>query len=53
MALSVQLFTISTPVPNVPQSFSYGTALVLVGVVLLVNTTSIIILMRLRNRRKW
>jgi phosphate transport system permease protein len=53
MALSMHLFTVSTQVPNVPPSFTYGTALVLVGVVLLVNTTSIILRMRLRNRRKW
>ena len=53
MALSMHLFTISTQVPNVPESFPYGTALVLVGVVLMVNTTSIILRLRLRRRRKW
>ena len=53
MALSMHLFTISTQVPNVPPSYPYGTAMVLVGVVLLVNTTSIILRMRLRKRRKW
>jgi len=53
MALSMHLFTISTQVPNVPESYPYGTALVLVGVVLLVNATSIIFRLRLRRRRKW
>jgi phosphate transport system permease protein len=53
MALSMHLFTISTQVPNVPQSITYGTALVLLGVVLMVNATSIVIRSRLRRRRKW
>lgn len=53
MALSMHLFTISTQVPNVPQEITYGTALVLVGVVLIVNATSIVIRSRMRGRRKW
>ena len=53
MALSMHLFTISTQVPNVPQKLTYGTALVLLGVVVTVNTTSILIRVRLRRRRKW
>jgi phosphate transport system permease protein len=53
MALSMHLFTISTQVPNVPPELTYGTALVLLGVVLVVNTTSIIIRVRLRRRRRW
>ncbi len=53
MALSMHLFTISTQVPNVPESYPYGTALVLVGVVLMVNATSIVFRLRLRRRRKW
>ncbi len=53
MALSMHLFTISTQVPNVPESIPYGTALVLLGVVLLVNTASIIVRVQLRRRRKW
>jgi phosphate transport system permease protein len=53
MALSMHLFTISTQVPNVPPKLTYGTALVLLGVVLAVNTTSIIIRVRLRRRRRW
>ena len=53
MALSMHLFTISTQVPDVPEAIPYGTALVLLGVVLLVNTTSILFRMRLRRRRKW
>ena len=53
MALSMHLFTISTQVPNVPESITYGTALVLVGVVLIVNLASIIVRSRMRGRRKW
>ena len=53
MALSMHLFTISTQVPNVPPAIPYGTALVLLGVVLTVNAASIVIRVRLRRRRKW
>lgn len=53
MALSMHLFTISTQVPNVPLELPYGTAVVLLGVVLLVNSLSILIRVRVRRRRKW
>jgi phosphate transport system permease protein len=53
MALSMHLFTLSTQVPNVPPPITYGTALVLLGVVLAVNGTSIVIRSRLRRKRKW
>jgi phosphate transport system permease protein len=53
MALSMHLFTISTQVPGVPEAMPYGTALVLLGVVLLVNATSIAVRVHLRSRRKW
>lgn len=53
MALSMHLFVVSTQVPGVPESFPYGTALVLLGVVLTVNLTSILVRSRLRRRRKW
>jgi phosphate transport system permease protein len=53
MALSMHLFTISTQVPNVPEAIPYGTAVVLLGIVLAVNATSIAIRVRLRSRRKW
>lgn len=53
MALSMHLFTISTQVPNVPPEIPYGTALVLLGVVIFVNTISILIRSRVRRRRKW
>lgn len=53
MALSMHLFTISTQVPNVPEHMPYGTALVLLGVVLSVNATSIVVRSKLRRSRKW
>ncbi|MFQ6114565.1 MAG: phosphate ABC transporter permease PstA [bacterium] len=53
MALSMHLFTISTQVPNVPEALPYGTAVVLLGTVLLVNAFSIILRVYLRARKKW
>lgn len=53
MALSMHLFAVSTQVPNVPEELPYGTALVLLGLVLCVNAITIVIRSRLRNRRKW
>ncbi len=53
MALSMHLFVVSTQVQNVPERITYGTALVLVLFVILVNTASIILRSRLRRRRKW
>lgn len=53
MALSMHLFTISTQVPNVPEPIPYGTAVVLLGSVLLVNAISIVIRAFLRARKKW
>src|SRR5574340_241868 len=53
MALSMHLFTISTQVPDVPKALPYGTAVVLLGTVLVVNTLAILVRVRLRSRRKW
>lgn len=53
MALSMHLFTISTQVPDVPKALPYGTAVVLLGTVLVVNALAILIRVRLRARRKW
>jgi phosphate transport system permease protein len=53
MALSMHLFTISTQVPGVPKAVPYGTAVVLLGTVLLVNALAIVVRVRLRSRRKW
>lgn len=53
MALSYHLFTLTTQVTGVSDSLQYGTAVVLVGLVLAVNAISIAIRARLRSRRKW
>jgi phosphate transport system permease protein len=53
MALSMHLFTISTQVPDVPAALPYGTAVVLLGTVLLVNALSIALRVYLRSRKKW
>lgn len=53
MALSLHLFTISTQVPDVAEGIPYGTAIVLVGTVLLVNAASIVLRVYLRTRKRW
>jgi len=53
MALSMHLFTISTQVQGVPEATLYGTAVVLLGAVLLVNAFSIALRVYLRARKKW
>lgn len=53
MALSMHLYTISTQVPNVPEAVPYGTAVVLLGTVLLVNSTAIILRIYMRSRKRW
>lgn len=53
MALSMHLFTISTQVPDVPEALPYGTAVVLLGVVLTVNALAIWIRYKIRSRKKW
>jgi phosphate transport system permease protein len=53
MALSMHLFTLSTQVQNVPEKITYGTALVLVLLVVLINGVSIFFRQRIRRRRKW
>jgi phosphate transport system permease protein len=53
MALSMHLFTLTTQVTNAPEALPYATAAVLLGTVLLVNTTSIVVRVYLRSRKKW
>ncbi len=53
MALSMHLFVVTTQVPNVPPKITYGTALVLLGVVLMVNAASIAVRATLRRRKRW
>jgi phosphate transport system permease protein len=53
MALSLHLFVISTQVPDVPEALPYGVALVLIGIVLLMNSVSVSFRLYLRRRKKW
>ena len=53
MALSYHLWTVSTQVQNVPKSVQFGTAVVLIGLVLAVNSLSIGARVYLRSRKKW
>ncbi len=53
MALSYHLWTVSTQVQNVPRSVQFGTAVVLIGLVLVVNSLSICARLYLRSRKKW
>lgn len=53
MALSYHLYTISKQVAEVPEAVQYGTAVVLIGLVLAVNTVSIGFRVYLRSRKKW
>ncbi|MEQ1856375.1 MAG: phosphate ABC transporter permease PstA, partial [Longimicrobiales bacterium] len=53
MAMAYHLFYISTAATGVPDEIRYGTALVLISMVLLMNATSIAYRARLRSRKKW
>jgi phosphate transport system permease protein len=53
MALSMHLFVLATQVPDVKPSLPFATAVLLLGVVLTVNATSIALRVWLRNRKKW
>lgn len=53
MALPYHLYVISTQIPNMPKVNQYGTALVLLGLVLGVNLAAIMIRARVRRARKW
>ena len=53
MALSMHLFTLMTQVNNAPEEVVYGTAVVLIGLVLAVNSLSIGARVYLRSRKKW
>lgn len=53
MALPYHLYVISTQVPNIPVEISFATALVLVGLVFLMNLVSIILRAHFRKKRLW
>jgi phosphate transport system permease protein len=53
MALSMHLFTISTQVVGVPDSYPYATALVLILLILSVNSIAVGLRSYFRMKRKW
>lgn len=53
MALPYHLYVISTQVPGVDEKIRYGTALVLLILVLFMNLVAIIIRYQFRKRKKW
>ncbi|MEI8176732.1 MAG: phosphate ABC transporter permease PstA [Candidatus Omnitrophota bacterium] len=53
MALPYHLYVISTQVPNVAEKMRYGTALVLLALVLFMNLVAIIIRYKFRKKKKW
>lgn len=53
MALPYHLYIIATQVPDAPQSIQWGTALVLLLMVLFANLGAIIVRSRLRAKRNW
>jgi phosphate transport system permease protein len=53
MALPYHLYVISTQVPGMPLDVQYGTALVLLVIVLSMNLVATIIRSRFRRRRQW
>jgi phosphate transport system permease protein len=53
MALPYHLYVISTQVPGMPLQIQYGTALVLLVLVLSLNVVATVIRSRYRRRRQW
>jgi phosphate transport system permease protein len=53
MALPYHLYVISTQVPEMPLEVQYGTALVLMMFVLVLNLIATIIRARARAKRQW
>ncbi|MGI5915902.1 MAG: phosphate ABC transporter permease PstA [Anaerolineae bacterium] len=53
MALPYHLYVISTQVPNMPLQIQYGTALVLLALVLSMNLAATLIRSYFRRRREW
>jgi len=53
MALPYHLYVISTQVPNVDEKIRYGTAFVLLVLVLFMNLVAIIIRYKFRKKKKW
>ena len=53
MALPYHLYVISTQIPHIPTTQRYGTALVLLLLVLSLNVLAVVLRARFRRRRQW
>ncbi len=53
MAMAMHLNTISRDVPNMPTEMKFGSALVLLVMILMVNSLAVALRMYLRKRKKW
>jgi phosphate transport system permease protein len=53
MALPYHLYVISTQIPNMPLSIQYGTALVLLLLVLSMTLIASLVRTSVRRRREW
>ena len=51
MALPYHLYIATTQIPNIPDNYRYGTALVLVGLVLAVNVAAVVLRVKMRRRK--
>ena len=50
---TLHVYVIATQVPGVPDALPYGVALVLIGLVLIMNALSISFRVYVRRRKKW
>ena len=53
MALATHLYNLATQINGAPDSLQFATATVLVGAVLLINSTAVVVRAVLRSRKKW
>lgn len=53
MALSMHLFSVATQGGQIPETIQYGTAVVLLGLVVTLNLTAIVLRVYFRSRKKW
>ncbi len=51
MALPYHLYIISTQIPNISESYRYGTAFVLVGLVLIMNISAVVLRSKFRRKK--
>ncbi len=53
MALPYHIYVLSTQVPNVPPQIQYGTVLVLIVIVFIMNISAALIRAKFRKRKQW